>query len=161
MAVVGIVFILVDNTMKVLIVKRYKNMLDEAGKYGIPCGYLDWDESAFEAMTREVYEETSLYLPDYENYLVYNNKKQPIIIRDSHENNRQNVSLIYLSVFNMNSRPDLFPDHILNFTNKETEKVEWMKITDFYLRYEKEYKWAFNHNETIKEALKHFNKGIL
>ena len=160
-AVVGIVFILVENTMKVLIAKRSKNMLDEAGKYGIPCGYLDWGETAFEAMTREVYEETSLYLPEYKDYLIYNNKEQPIMFRDNPTNNRQNVSLIYLSVFDLNKSPDLFPDHILNYSNKETEKVEWMKISDFYLRYETEYKWAFNHNKTIKEALKHFNKGVL
>lgn len=160
-AVVGIVFIIVENTMKVLIGKRSKNMLDEAGKYGIPCGYLDWDESAFEAMTREVYEETSLYLPEYKDYLIYNNCEQPILIRDNPTNNRQNVSLIYLSVYNMNDRPDLFPNHVLNYSDKETEKVEWMKIVDFYLKYEKEYQWAFNHNETIKVAIKHFNKGVL
>jgi len=160
-AVVGIVFILVENTMKVLIGKRSKNMLDEAGKYGIPCGYLDYQETAFEAMTREVYEETSLYLPMYKNYLLYNNNEQPIVIRDNPANNRQNVSLIYLSVYDMNKRPELFPEYIQSFSNKESEKVEWMKITDFYMRYEKKYKWAFNHNETIKEAVKHFNKGIL
>ena len=157
-AVVGIVFVMVENTMKILITKRSDKMMDEAGKYGLPCGYLDWDETAFDAMVREIYEETSLYLPYYENYLFSNNNKQPFTFHDRPDRDkRQNVSLIYLSVYNMNARPDLFPVDILKYKDHETAEVQWMDIQDFYNIYEAEYQWAFKHNETINEAIKYFN----
>lgn len=158
-AVVGIVFVIVENSMKVLITKRSDKMMDEAGKHGMPCGYLDWNEKAFDAMVREVYEETSLYLPDYKDYLVNNNNEKPFTIHDTPDRDRrQNVSLIYLSVYNMSARPDLFPVDILNYKDNETAEVQWMTLSDFYLKYNYEYTWAFNHNETLIEAVKHFNE---
>jgi len=157
-AVVGIVFAITLDGMKVLIAKRSNKMMDEAGKHGIPCGYLDWDETTFDAMTREVYEETSLYLPDYKDYLVTNNDEKPFTIHDNPANNRQNVSLLFLSVYNFSPRMDLFPVDIEQYKDKETSEVQWITLKDFYLKYDHEYQWAFNHNETIKEAVKHFNR---
>jgi 8-oxo-dGTP pyrophosphatase MutT (NUDIX family) len=157
-AVVGIVFAITLDGMKVLIAKRSDKMMDEAGKYGIPCGYLDWNETTFDGMTREVYEETSLYLPDHAYHLVTNNNKIPFTIHDSPANNRQNVSLLFLSVYNFSPRMDMFPVDIEQYTNEETSEVKWISLTDFYLKYDHEYEWAFNHNETIKEAVKHFNR---
>ena len=40
----------------VLAEKRSRNM-DSPGKWCLPCGYLDWDETGPEALIREVYEE--------------------------------------------------------------------------------------------------------
>lgn len=157
-AVVGVVFAITLDGMKVLIAKRSENMMDEAGKYGIPCGYLDWNETTFEGMTREVYEETSLYLPDYQLYLVNGDNTKPFTIHDSPANNRQNVSLLFLSIYNFSPRMDLFPSDIEQYKNEETSEVKWMSIQEFYLKYDQEYQWAFNHNETIKEAVKYFNK---
>jgi 8-oxo-dGTP pyrophosphatase MutT (NUDIX family) len=156
-AVVGIVFAITPDGMKVLIAKRSENMMDEACKYGIPCGYLDWEETTFEAMTREVYEETSLYLPDYKNFLIRNNNEKPFTIHDNPANNRQNVSLLFLSVYNFMPRMDLFPIEIEKYKDRETDEVKWLPLKDFYIQYDQEYQWAFNHNETIKEAVKFFN----
>jgi hypothetical protein len=111
-------------------------------------------------MVREVYEETSLYLPMYKQYLTYNNNQQPIMVVDNPESKRQNVSLIYLSVYDMKNRPELFPEYIQSHSNNEASKVMWMNMSDFYTQYEVEYDWAFNHDETIKDAVRHFNKGI-
>ena len=129
-AVVGVVFAIKNNNMHVLITKRSDKMRDEPNKHCVPCGYLDWDETCFDAMHREVYEETNLYLPDYKDYLVYNNKQQPIYIKDSPSDNRQNVSMIYLSVYNFNSRPDLFPNGIESSTNSEVKLIKWMPLLE-------------------------------
>ena len=37
--------------------------MPEGGKWCFPCGYLDWDETLEEAASRELYEETGLFVP--------------------------------------------------------------------------------------------------
>jgi 8-oxo-dGTP pyrophosphatase MutT (NUDIX family) len=161
-AVVGVVFTMpLVGGIQVLTTKRSMEMRDEAGKYGVPCGYLDWDESGYDGMVREIYEETSLYLPDYEKFLVRNNNKMPFTIHDNpKKDNRQNVSLIYYSMYDFHEEMQLFPTFIEKYTDRETAEVRWMSLIDFYNKYDHEYEWAFRHNETIKEALQAFNKGI-
>lgn len=154
-AVVGVVFVLVGNELMVLTTKRSHRMCDEANKYGVPCGYLDWNETTYEAMTREVFEETSMYLPDYADKLIYNNNENPIYIQDKPDKDkRQNVSFIFISVYGLES----FPLDIEKYTDSETAEVKWMSLTQFYAKYENEYAWAFEHNLTIKNAVEHFNK---
>jgi 8-oxo-dGTP pyrophosphatase MutT (NUDIX family) len=152
-AVVGVIFAHHKKDVKVLITRRSNYMLDESGKYGVPCGYLDWDETAYFAMMREVYEETSFFMPDYEKQLMYNNGKQPFQIKDDpKKDKRQNVSLIYISAYDFrNENEDFFPYEVETFINKETAQVKWMNINDFFLSC-KQYDWAFNHDETIKSA---------
>jgi 8-oxo-dGTP pyrophosphatase MutT (NUDIX family) len=158
-AVVGIVFVIpLVGGIQTLITRRTMEMPDEAGKFGLPCGYLDFDETGYDAMVREVYEETSLYLPKYKKYLVLNNNEQPFTVHDKpSRDSRQNVSLIYLSVYDFHEAMDQFPLDILKYTDKETSEVKWMLLTDFYCKFDREYEWAFKHNETIKEALIFFN----
>jgi len=156
MAVVAIIFAITEYGMKVLITKRSKSMVDEPSKFSLPCGYLDWDETRHEAMMREVYEETSFYMPDSEEYLVYNNNKQPILIKDKPTDHRQNVSNIYLNVYDFTDEPLAFPEHIKNFTCKEVDIVEWVNV-DLFLEYHMKHNWAFEHDETIKNALLHWS----
>jgi 8-oxo-dGTP diphosphatase len=162
-AVVGVVFALpLVGEMQILTIKRSTSMRDEPGKHGLPCGYLDWNENGYDAMIREVYEETSFYLPNYEKYLIGDNNKKPFTIHDSPSRDaRQNVSLIFLSVYDFHEAMDKFPLHIEKYTDKETAEVKWMPFTNFFGRYEREYEWSFRHNETIKEAfgwwIAHYN----
>ena len=62
-AVVGIIFANTVDGLHVLVIKRSNTMRDEPKKFGVPSGFLDWEETLHEAMIREVYEETSIYLP--------------------------------------------------------------------------------------------------
>jgi len=157
-AVVGVVFAFTNVGMQILITRRSNTMRDEANKYGIPCGYLDFNESRQEAMIREVYEETSMYLPEYDKYLLFNNDGEPFKIKDKpSEDKRQNISHIYLSVFDFSKDMDKFPVDIEKFTCKETALVEWVKLEDFYATYQ-DHSWAFNHDETIKAAVIFHNK---
>ena len=135
-------------------------MRDEPDKMCVPCGYLDWDETMYEGMMREVYEESSLYLPDYKKYLMFNYGEQPFRVKDKpKEDKRQNVSHLYVSVYDFRDNMDKFPADIINFFCKETALVQWMKMVEFYETY-KNYKWAFGHDETIKSALEFFNKNF-
>ncbi|RLF56675.1 MAG: hypothetical protein DRN27_09240, partial [Thermoplasmata archaeon] len=146
-AVVGIIFTLgLEGGVRVLVIKRSKNMREEPLKFGAPSGYLDWDETGFEAITREVFEETSLYLPDYSPFLMYNNNKQPFYVQsDPTKDKNQNVSLTYVMVYNFKDSPDFFPEEIEKYTDRETAKVEWLNLNNFYNTDNRE--WAFNHDE--------------
>jgi ADP-ribose pyrophosphatase YjhB (NUDIX family) len=157
-AVVGVVFALNEDGYNVLIVKRSDKM-DEGGKYCLPCGYLDWDETGFESVTREIHEETSLYTPDYEKFLYLNNKEQPCFIQtDPTKDKNQNVSLVYIMVYNFYDNILKFPNDIVKYKNEETAEVQWLNLTD--LEDLKKYNWAFNHDLRIIEALK-YNKSLI
>ena len=159
-AVVGIIFAFggVRGT-SVLVIKRSKKMRDEPNKYGAPSGYLDWDESGFDGMTREVYEETSMYLPDYETFLVFDNNKQPFFVQsDPKKDKNQNVSLTYVMVYDFSKDPDFFPQEIEKHSDSETQLVQWLELMDFY---NGDYEWAFNHDDRIKMALEYFNKNFV
>jgi len=158
-AVVGIIFAYgVDGGPRVLVIRRSKNMREEPNKFGAPSGYLDWDETGFEGMTREVYEETSMYLPDYTDFLIYDNKKQPFFVQDDPKKDKnQNVSLTYLLVYDFKDHQDFFPVDIEKYKDSETAEVQWLRLSDFYNAL---YEWAFNHDERIKMALEYFNKNF-
>ena len=150
-AVVGLIFAFgVDNDVRVLIIKRSKNMLDEPLKFGAPSGYLDWNESGYEGITREVYEETSMYLPHFEQFLKFNNNEQPFYVQtDPDKDKHQNVSLSYVLAYDFSGHEEFFPSEIKNYTDRETAEVQWLKLSDFY-NIKKE--WAFNHNRRIESA---------
>ena len=155
-AVVAIIFAFTKEGPKVLITKRSKRMMDHPLYLSLPCGYLDWDETRYEGMMREVYEETSFYIPDSEEYMIYNNDGEPIIVKDKPTENRQNISSIYLLVFNFMEEPEAFPSNVEDFKCKEVEWVRWMDMDDFD-RQAINFNWAFNHDETIIKGFLHWN----
>jgi ADP-ribose pyrophosphatase YjhB (NUDIX family) len=131
------------------------------GKIGLPCGYLDWNETLYEAMIREVYEETSLFMPDYEKYVIFDNNKQPFFVKDDPKaDKRQNVSLLFITAYDFINEPDVFPlAEIEAFSCKETAMVKLMNLSEFYGT-SMNYEWAFNHDETIKSAMQFFNRNF-
>ena len=162
-AVVGVIFgVGLEGGTRVLIIKRSATMPDEPNKFALPSGYLDWDETGFDGIVREVYEETSIYIPDYDPFLISNNKKQPFYVHtDPTTDKNQNVSLTYIFGYDFSNDPEFFPNDktILNFTNDETAKVEWLSINDFYNNDNRE--WGFHHDERIRIAHEYFIKNIL
>jgi len=155
----GIVLAIADDGIRVLVVKRSHTMYDSPNKFCVPCGYLDWEETRYEAMIREVYEETSLYLPDYHRFNIFDNGKQPFIVKDSPKDNvRQNIANIYLTVLDfrgIKGNMQNFPQEIEKYTCKETALVEWLPLMDFYnIRRD----WAFNHEFAIASAVHYFNE---
>ena len=158
-AVCGIIFAFgVEGGSRVLVIKRSKNMPDEPNKFGAPSGYLDWDESGYDGMVRETYEETSMYLPDYDPFILFNNNREPFWVNTNPMAFNQNISLFYVQVYDFSSNPDFFPIDIQEYTDGETAQVEWLNLQDFY---NNKREWAFNHDERIAMALKHFNKNYM
>lgn len=150
-AAVGVVFAITDVNTYVLISKRSNSMVDEPGKVCLPCGYLDWNETLYECMIREVYEETSLYLPDYNNFLLFNNNMQNFKMNDDPSNNKENLSFSFVSVYDFRET-DKFPIKIESFNSNETSMVKWLNL-NYFKNHDNYYDWAFNHDDTIKYAI--------
>lgn len=150
-AVVGVVFAKIKGKEFVLVGQRSKHMMDEPNKHGVPCGYLDWNETIHEALVREIYEETSLYLPDYQEFIV-NDNTVPIRIKDHPSLNRQNVSFVFMTYLDFGDNFDAFPSKIIDYRDRETAEVKWMDLAELYDGGFDKYQWAFNHDETIKSA---------
>lgn len=75
---------LISKENKILLIKR--NNEPFKGSWAIPGGYIDWDETAEEALKREVKEETGLDVTEITFFDVYSDPK-----RDP----RQNITLVY------------------------------------------------------------------
>lgn len=135
-AVVGAVFLLCKDKMYILITRRAEHMPDEPNRWCLPCGYLDWDETIYEATIREIYEETHLDLN-----LAYKMHAYPEIHIDSTcRNEKQNVSVV--SAFLIES--DEFPD--LELTN-ETNAVAWCATENVHDK-----NLTFGHQEVVVRA---------
>ena len=150
-AVIGIIFGLRDNKLFILAEKRSDTMMDAPGKWCLPCGYLDWDETGWEAIKREIFEETTLNLDDYKEHIVEDNNQQPFFVNTSPSENRQNIALSYCIVFDFPY--DEFPEHLEKHAGDEVAVVKWIP-------YEKRnnYAWAFSHGSRINMALEHILK---
>lgn len=109
------------------------------GKYCVPCGYLDFDETCAQAAQRELIEETGLNFPVKDFKLVS--------INDIPESDkRQNVTFRYI----INSNVPI-EDLCKLFTTKNSEKDEVESIKFIKLSNIDNYEWAFNHQKLIKE----------
>jgi ADP-ribose pyrophosphatase YjhB (NUDIX family) len=165
-AVAGLVFALTKDEPKVLIGKRGKRMQDSPNKLGIPCGYLNWKETLHEGMMREVYEETSFYMPDYDDFLLYNHNKFPFLIKDQPTEPHENVTMVYISIYDFEGISNDFLDGVENFKCRESQWTRWLPIREFFETRNPE-EWAFKHDETIVKgwnvwnSLPYVHKSVL
>ena len=125
----------------VLAVQRGKGTPDPEfiGKYCIPCGYLDYDETIVQAAQRELMEETGLNFP-ISDFKLININDNP----DSDK--RQNITFRYVV-----KSPVPVEDLIKLCTDKNSEKDEVGDIRFIKLNSIDLYEWAFNHQELTKE----------
>jgi 8-oxo-dGTP diphosphatase len=146
--------VFISRSVAVLVVPIYKyeglylvplgkrsNKVSDAGKWCLPCGYLDWNESAYEAAIREAWEELGLdlsaYLPE-----------QPWYVNsDPNADDRQNVTLRFGAVIECETLPVLK-------TSEEVDEAMWCLIEAAI----KSTNLAFNQNQVIHEFLK--NEGF-
>jgi 8-oxo-dGTP pyrophosphatase MutT (NUDIX family) len=130
----------------ILLVKRGEKM-DNAGKWCLPCGYLDYDETLQECAARELWEETNMYI--FPNYLVL------VDIDDSITANSQNVTFCYLYAFepyNLYSDCNYDWDNLHKLSNQnadegEIAEIKWISIKDI-MEMDADL-FAFNHKERI------------
>ena len=150
-AVVVVIFALSKSTMYVLAEKRSDTMVDAPGRWVLPSGYIDWDETGWDAVRREVYEETSFYIDKYKKYCVYYNDKEPFYVMTNPIENRQNISLNYYIVYDFKNKS--IPKKIESYKYSEISKIKWIDYKDIH---NPEYDWAFLHDERIEMALEKY-----
>ena len=110
------------------------------GKWCLPCGYLDYDETIRAAAKRELYEETGLNLPMSDFVLSE-------IVDNPEADKRQNIVFIY----HINSIVSVH-DLAKKLTTKNAEKNEVSGIKFIYIDNIKEYEWAFDHDKLLKRT---------
>jgi len=140
-ATVGVVICRYKNDDYVLIAERGIGSADYSGYWNIPCGYLDWDETGYEGVVREVYEETGFYIPSVKK-VIRQDLNQPFFVNTDPKENRQNISLSYGIYFKTNKLPKLSKEHN---EPDEVGELGWVKISEL-----NKYKFAFNHLDRIK-----------
>jgi len=140
-AVVVAVFAKEGENNFVAVVQRGKGTPDPeyVGKYCLPCGYLDFDESCAQAAQRELMEETGLNLPLSDFKLVSIND-------NPQEDKRQNITFRYVVKCNQSVK-----ELQSMFTTKNSEKDEVSSIRFIDISNIDMYELAFNHNNLIKE----------
>lgn len=120
--------------------KRSKEMNLYPEYWGIPCGFLDWGESASEAAEREVFEEIGIKLSDF----CFNINPQPdAVISDPNPSENETVSLRFVVNCKCQELPRLK-------SSSEATEVKWIELTGKEWRQEK---LAFNHSDIIEWAL--------
>lgn len=115
---------------EILLIKRAEGML-EGGKWALPGGFVDRDETIEEAVAREIQEETGWEVEGIRLLSVYDNPDRP------HED-RQNIAFNYVcQAKNEKGTPD-----------NEVTAVEWVAINDPRLN-----NLAFDHTKVVNEFL--------
>jgi len=134
-----VVHAIVEKDGALLLVKRAGDIL-ETGKWSIPSGYLERDESAAQGMLRELKEETGWEGEIISLFRINTNPNRP------HED-LQNVAIEFLI---KPIRKTGEPDH-------ESSKVEWIPIEKLFPLDE----FAFDHGESIKLYLEYRKRPFL
>lgn len=129
--VVNIWYIDQDSKPYVLMGKRGKGCPDEVGKWVLPCGYLDYNETLAEAAAREVYEETGLDvkgLSESNEYLVLcddiHRGGQPYMVNSTpRDDTKQNITHYFGVVFSGKCFPKLTNE---NCSPDEVDALKWI-----------------------------------
>lgn len=142
---------LVNKTPYLLIGQRGETCPDEIGKWNLPCGYLDWDETLSEAAEREVWEETGVDLRSIQRNevaIVISLMDQPWMV-NSHisgrKGSKQNVSHHYALVYKADELPATSMDYC---EPGEVADIKWIKTDEI-----DDYDYAFQHSRVIREFL--------
>ena len=125
-----------ENKWCILANKRGKGTPDFQGYWNAPCGYLQFHVTGEENCAKEVFEETSVEVP-IEKFKLFGVETNP-------SNNRQNVSLRYYALLD-----GVIDDYQTNSDNSEEDEVDeikWIPLDEV-----ENYKWAFSHDNRIKE----------
>lgn len=128
-----VVHAIVEDKGTLLLVKRAGSIL-ESGKWSLPAGFLERDETAAQGMLRELKEETGW---EGEVISLFRINTKP----DRPHEDRQNVALDFL----------IKPERKVGEGDAESSKVEWIAI-DKLLPFSE---FAFDHGESIKLYLKY------
>lgn len=123
-----VVHAIVEKDGKILLGKRTGKIL-ESGKWGLPGGFLDRDETAAQAVLRELLEETGWEGEVESLFRINTNPHRP-------KEDRQNIAFDFL----------VRPIRKIGDQDAESSKIEWIPIEKLLLFDQ----FAFDHGESIK-----------
>ncbi|NEP15663.1 MAG: NUDIX hydrolase [Leptolyngbya sp. SIO4C1] len=127
--------------------KRGQALPDEVGKWGLPGGYLDYDETAGEAVVREVWEELGLDILTLQlEHTLKGSLEQPTYVF-SQPRHRQNVTLRFSLLFFLKSGTEL-PVLDPQVGTDEVEDAQW-----FDLEAALGMSLSFRHEQVIRDCL--------
>lgn len=133
------------NERFLVINKRGSGTPDFQGMWNIPCGYLEYDVTLKENATKELLEETGIYIPPF----MWNFIR---IEDDPIRSNKQNVTVVYRVVIT----EDKYKSQVqigkeMNCAGGEENEVEDIKLLPLKLDNINDIEWAFNHKDIVKE----------
>jgi 8-oxo-dGTP diphosphatase len=136
--------------------KRGTALPDEVGKWGLPGGYLDYDETAGGAVLREIWEELGLNVPALqEAHGFIGQLDQPYFVW-SEPRRRQNVTLRFPLMFLLPAEAAL-PELAPQVGTGEVAEARWFGLAEAL-----ELELAFDHQVTIQDCLAGYfaEKGV-
>ena len=154
-AVVGCILCVNNDNISVLMVER-GDKVDNSGKWCMPCGYLDWDESLKEAVLRELFEETGLTIDQLSGKMLFSALDNPYHVQSDPTSHRQNISHHFGVV--IQGPPPALPK-TKAMEEGEVTSVEWVPLSAIPTKESlegsglEEY-FAFNHNEDVHRFVK-------
>lgn len=147
--VLPVLFFVSRGTQYVPLGLRGTDLPEGVGQWGLPGGYLDYDETAPGAVYREVWEELGLDIPQLlQDFRFEGNLDQPYEVY-SEPLRRQNVTLKYALMFHLGDAelPKLDPQ----VSQGEVVEARWVEVGDAIAM-----PLAFNHHEVIQACLKNY-----
>ncbi|MEO0770727.1 MAG: NUDIX hydrolase [Cyanobacteria bacterium J06649_4] len=147
--VLPVLFFVSKGTYYVPLGQRGEDLPDGVGQWGLPGGYLDYDETATQAVYREVWEELGLDIPQLvEAFRFEGNLEQPYEVYST-PLRRQNVTLKYALMFHLGEAdlPPLNPQ----VSKGEVVEAKWIEAKEALSM-----PLAFNHHKVMQDCLERY-----
>jgi mutator protein MutT len=128
--------IVINDKNEILLVKRADNLLN-GGKFAIPGGFVDRDETISDAGAREMLEETGYDVESLSLFRIIDNPNRP-------QEDRQNIAFVYIAKVKGGEKT----------LNNEVSEISWFNVNQLPSKDQ----FAFDHYETIQLYLKYLNE---
>lgn len=139
-----------NDQLYLLINKRGPGTPDFQGCWNITCGYLEYDVTLEENASKELLEETSVYIQSSKWKLQH-------IESDPERGNRQNVTAVYRVVLTMDEfNQSKALGYTLSIEGGEENEVSSVWLMPLTMENINSIEWAFNHKETAIKILQQY-----
>ena len=150
-AVAMTIIVKYEGTLYCLMGQRGKGCPDEVGRWVLPCGYLDWDESLAGAAMRELLEETGFDYTEFQQMnsdsIVLSNFEdgQPWAVHSDKSGVKQNITHHFGAYIELPKRSWGLPQLTSEYCEPdEVDELKWIKLDDLW-----RYDIGFSHDKRI------------
>lgn len=138
--VIGLVYKINENgEIFILANKRGIGCPNYVGEWNITAGFVDYDETIQQAVSRETFEETGLNIYHFD-WKLWKIKSEP-------SDDKQAISFRFVVEYK-DEYGEFSKEHS---EPNEVDDIQWISENDI-----DKYEWAFNHKEVIEQFLCHF-----